>query len=258
METIQKNDDISLSIEAKKAGDNAKRFINAYNKIDHALRAQYNFKRGQSFGDMVRRCTAINSIVRKYEDILIDFSRLRNAIIHNGNDEFVIAEPHEDVTLKMEKIAELISKPPLVINTVCRKDLIICNGDESVANVLAKMYESGYSNIPVYKNNRFEGMANAQKLINTIGEICYMGKSMDELLKTTTILDAINYQKSTSVYYELVSADITIDQALNKFFANRKLLALLITKNGEPDQAAIGIVTVGDIMDINMIMDNYK
>ena len=76
---------------------NALRFINAYNQIDQTLRAVYNFKRNITFSDMIRRAVSLNSIVRRYEDKLIDYARLRNAIIHNSNEERIIAEPHDDV-----------------------------------------------------------------------------------------------------------------------------------------------------------------
>ena len=137
-----------------KAVSNSKKFIEAYNKIDHNLRAQYNFKRGQSFGDMIRRCSALNSIVRKFEDVLIDYSRLRNAIIHNENEDYVIAEPHDDVVEKIEKIAELICTPPLVINTVCNKAILTVDAKDSVGKVLGKMYKSSYSNLPIYDDNK--------------------------------------------------------------------------------------------------------
>ena len=60
----------------------AQRFINSYNQIDYALRVQHNFKRSMGFSDMIRKSVPINNITRKYEDDLIDFGRLRNAIIH--------------------------------------------------------------------------------------------------------------------------------------------------------------------------------
>ena len=237
---------------------NSKRFIEAYNKIDHSLRSQYNFKRGQSFGDMIRRCTALNSIVRKFEDVLIDYSRLRNAIIHNDNDQFVIAEPHDDVVEKIESIAELICTPPLVINTVCSKEIMMVNADETLDKVLKKMYESGYSNLPVLKGDNIVGMANGQKLADRIGNECFKNKSIDDFLKSTTILDIIKQEEPSSIYYMIEPATITIDQALNLFYSNRKLIAILISKTGKLNEPALGIVTVADIMDLNSIMDNYK
>lgn len=237
---------------------NAKKFINAYNQIDHSLRVQYNFKRGQSFGDMIRRCTSINSIIRKFEDTLIDYSRLRNAIIHGGNDDFIIAEPHDDVVEKMEKIAELVCTPPLIINTVCRKDIMFAQSDDTVEDVLKMIYDSGFSNIPVYQNSSLVGMVNGQRLVNLLGKQVYSNKSIDDYVKKTKIIDALNEAEDKSNYYELVSADTTIDQALNLFYSQRKLLALLVTKTGNFNEPALGIVTVGDIIDLNAIMDNYK
>ena len=62
--------------------NNSRRFIDAYNRIDKALHNRFGFKPSMSYSDAVRRAAAINSVVRKYEDDLIDYGRLRNAIVH--------------------------------------------------------------------------------------------------------------------------------------------------------------------------------
>ena len=76
---------------------NARRFIKAYNTIDYSLRTQHNFSQGISFSELIRKAVVLDSVVRKYEDSLVDYGRLRNAIIHRSNEEYIIAEPHEDV-----------------------------------------------------------------------------------------------------------------------------------------------------------------
>ena len=53
---------------------NAERFLTAYNNLDYGLRSIYGFKRSMSFSDVVRRSVVLNSVVRKYEDDLIDFA----------------------------------------------------------------------------------------------------------------------------------------------------------------------------------------
>lgn len=95
---------------------NAKRFINAYNQIDSGLRALYNQKRSMSFAELIRNSVNENHVVRKYEDDLIDFGRLRNAIVHKSNDDFIIAEPHIEVVEKIEK-----NCPPYHHPTKCFK-----------------------------------------------------------------------------------------------------------------------------------------
>ena len=77
----------------KKDLTNAQRFIQAYNNIDYTIRTRYNLNRSMGFSELIRRSVALNYIVRRYEDDLIDFGRLRNAIVH-GNEDFIMAEPH--------------------------------------------------------------------------------------------------------------------------------------------------------------------
>ena len=120
---------------------NAKRFINAYNQIDYSLRVQHNFKRSMGFSDMIRRAVSINHIVRKYEDDLIDFGRLRNAIIHGSNDDVIIAEPHEDVVLKIEHLERLITTPPKALDVLNEKDVLTVNFDMSIKDVIKKINE---------------------------------------------------------------------------------------------------------------------
>ena len=58
--------------------DNAKRFISAYNQIDQSLRAQCDLGKSMSYTEAVRKVARTNAFVKKYEDILIDYGRLRN------------------------------------------------------------------------------------------------------------------------------------------------------------------------------------
>lgn len=235
---------------------NATRFIDAYNKIDHSLRAQYNLKRGQSFADIIRRCASLNSIVRKFEDLLVDYARLRNAIIHSSYEDFVIAEPRTDVVEQMEKIAELICTPPLAITTACRKDLLSVQSDTSLIDVIGYIGSSGYSNLPVYENGALIGVANGQKLINVLGEQVNNKVDICQFINTTKIGDVIQKYQNDN-YYVVVSAKLTIEEALNLFYTNRKLLAILITKTGNYKEPALGIITVSDIIDLNAMLDNF-
>jgi len=235
---------------------NAMRFLNAYNRIDHSLRAQYNLKRGQSFGDIIRRCSDINSIVRKFEDVLIDYARLRNAIVHSSSDDKIIAEPKIEAVEQFEKIAELICTPPLAIVSVCQKDLLTVQSDVSLKSVVGLISSSGYSNLPVYDNGDVVGVANGQKLIDLIGAQINKKLDINYYLENTKIGDVISSFKDDK-YYTIVDSKLTIEQALNMFYTNRKLLAILITKTGNFQEPALGMITVSDIMDLNAMLDNY-
>lgn len=236
--------------------DNATRFLKAYNNLDYALRTQYNFKRSMAFSDVIRRSVVLNSVVRKYEDLLIDYGRLRNAIIHSGNETEVIAEPHLNVVEKLEKIAKLICTPPRVLETVCKKDVLCIPSTETLKKTIMLISSSGYSNLPVYENNELIGVANGQKLINNIGKVLANDYDVGDYLEQTTIKEVISFNVG-ELYYAIQSEELTLEKALDMFYRNRKLLVILITKHGERNEKPLGIVSVADVMDINNILENY-
>ncbi len=235
---------------------NAKRFVNAFNQIDYALRVQHNFKRSMGFSDMIRRAVSVNHIVRKYEDDLIDYGRLRNAIVHNSNPDEVIAEPHEDVVDKIENLARLITTPPKVLDVLAEKDVFTVNFDVSIKEVIKKMTSTKFSNIPVYKDGELIGVANGQKILNILGEKLLEGESADEYLSTHNI-DEIASMPNDNNYYMVMSANATIDQVLAEFLANRKLLVIIITKTGTMNETPLAIITSSDYMELNKILENY-
>ena len=57
--------------------ENANRFISAYNQIDQSLRNQYDLSKSISYTEAIRKCARMNAYVKKFEDKLIDYGRLR-------------------------------------------------------------------------------------------------------------------------------------------------------------------------------------
>lgn len=235
---------------------NAERFITAYNKIDYSLRTIYDFKRSMSFSDVVRRSVVLNSVVRKYEEDLIDFGRLRNAIIHQGNSKYIIAEPHDDIVEKIEKLAFLISEPPIAIDRVGNKEVITINFDMKLKMAIELIYRTGYSNLPVYRGEKLIGVINGRKLINVIGQKLCEDVNIQEYVETTTVADIIS-DMGDDYYFILASEKLTIDEAMNFFEKNRKLLIILITKDGKDTSKPLKIISAADIIDMKKILDVY-
>ena len=76
---------------------NATRFIMAYNRLDQGLREIYSIKRTLTFSDMIRKVANVNTVVSKFEEDLIDYGRLRNAIVHKSSDEIRNTEGVGDI-----------------------------------------------------------------------------------------------------------------------------------------------------------------
>ena len=237
--------------------ENAKRFISAYNQIDQSLRNQYDLGKSISYTEAVRKASRYNALVKKYEDQLIDYGRLRNAIVHSFNEDMIIAEPHENVVDEYENLASSICTPPLAIDTVINRDYKIISYDTLLKDVVEGIYKSGNSNWPVYKDDMLIGVANSRKLIKEIGKKLYEKKSIDEYLATTRIEDAIsNFGEDN--YYTIANKEVTLDKILNLFSENRKLSLIVITETGSLLEKPIGVVAIADIMDVNKILDNFN
>lgn len=235
---------------------NAERFIAAYNNIDYSLRTIYDFKRSMSFSDVVRRSVVLNSVVRKYEEDLIDFGRLRNAIIHQGNSKYIIAEPHDDIVEKIEKLAMLISEPPIAMDRVGNKEVITINHDMKLKSAIELIYRTGYSNLPVYRGEHLIGVINGRKMVNVIGQKLTEDVNIQEFLENTSVGEVIA-DMGEDYYFMLANEKLTIDEAMNFFENNRKLLIILITKDGKDTSKPLKIISAADIIDMKKILDVY-
>ena len=239
-----------------KKSSNANRFISAYNAIDSSLRSIYNLKRSLNFSEVVRKTVLLNSVVRKYEDDLIDYGRLRNAIVHKGNSNFVIAEPHEEVVEKMEGIAELISTPPLAYDKISTHEVLCVSGEDWVSTAIKLMARSDYSNLPVYTDNKLIGVLNGQRLMDIIGRHLLQGENVQKFIDKTSVGDIIDEMGSIQ-YYNVVDEKITIEQVMNLFETNNKLLVVLITRGGTDEYPPLGIITKDDIIKMQKVLDVY-
>ena len=235
---------------------NATRFVTAYNLIDYSLRAIYGFKRSMTFSDVVRRSVVLNSVVRKYEDDLIDFGRLRNAIIHNGNKKYIMAEPHDEVVKLIEHLAELISEPPKALDKVGNKEVILIENNLTISRAMALISRTGYSNLPIYEGEKLIGILNARKLLDVLGKKVVEEANLQEYITTTTVEEIVK-DMGEDYFFMLASKELTIDEAMNHFESNRKLMVILITRDGKETGKPLSIISHADIVDMKKILDVY-
>lgn len=233
---------------------NSKRFIGAYNRLDQGLRDIYGIKPAVSFSDCVRKVASVNSIIKKYEDDIIEYGRLRNAIVHKSGEE-TIAEPNTSVVEKLESIARLICTPPRVLDTVANRSVYTVDAKTSLADVMVQMFKTGYSIVPVYDKNELIGVINRKMIVETLGATISADIDLDEFSRRN-VIEALDFS-SCAASYEVVSSNVTIDNVLYLFQSNRKLSVVIITKNGNFNEMPLGVVVTSDTIDMQTILDNY-
>ena len=75
-------------------------------------------------------------------------------------------------------------------------------------------------------------------------------------MQKTKVKDIIAELENAS-YYAVEGEDLTLEHALTLFENNRKLLAILITKDGKGGYPPLGIITNSDVIDMQKVLDNY-
>ncbi|MBQ8452017.1 MAG: CBS domain-containing protein [Clostridia bacterium] len=233
---------------------NATRFIAAYNRLDQGLRDIYSIKRTLTFSDMVRKVATVNTVVRKFEEDLIDYGRLRNAIVHRSGDE-IIAEPHIDVVEKIEKIARLINTPPKVIECIKPRKVFSVSGETTLKEVMLEMYKNGYSVVPVYIEGTLVGVINRKMVVDGIGKFIERGQDVDDSIKEP-VSKCMDIFTETN-HYEVAPASLTVENVLYMFQQNRKLSSVILTENGNYTEPAKAVVVSVDLIDLNNVLDNY-
>lgn len=233
----------------------ARRFINAYNQIDHALRAHYNFKNNISFTDLIRRCSQLNMIIKNHEDDLISYARLRNAIVHSVSD-YIIAEPHEEVVEIMEKIARVVTTPPLVIDALGQHQVMTVQATCTLREWLIQKSKVEFSNLPVYKGNTLVGVIFFRNYVKVIGKFLAERRSIDEFADNTSV-EAFLRDYPSSQQFQVVSARVSVEEILKIFNDNRKIVCVIITKTGNSAEPPLRIITAADMMDLMSIIEKY-
>ena len=236
--------------------ERAVRFIDAYNVVDNAMRLKFNYHPNTSFSDAVRRSAQVDPVVRKYEAQLIDFARLRNAIVHRSIGEVVIADPHEDVVLEFEHIARLMSTPPLAIDCLKKRNVISFQKTDSLKKVISEMEKFGFSIAPVIENRKIVGVVSDKRILRAIGRAMLEGEDIDVFLAKKEAKDVV-FESDFMKLFAIKSEKATIAEIVDLFEKTRSLAAVILTKNGTNLELPKNIVTVTDLVMLSKVLEDY-
>ncbi len=227
---------------------NSQRFLDAYNKADKALHTRFDFKQSMSFTEAVRRAASVNSVVRRFEDDLESYGRLRNSIVHSSDSQKTIAEPHDDVTDRFEHIAELLATPPLA-STVSHKARTV-TPSAALDDAVKTMARLDYSIMPVVDGGKIIGVLTNKGVTLHIAKLLSDGVAD---ISDSRVADAVADGKA----YFYIMPDGPIDEVVKAFEKNRKITMIVLTKDGTPDSDIIGVITVGDLVAVNKLLEEY-
>jgi predicted transcriptional regulator len=228
-----------------------KEFLATYNQIDTHLRQLLNVDTYVNFAKLVRDAAGINRVVASHQKDLLLIAKLRNLIVHEQKKpDFFIVEPHHDIVEIAVDVLNTLEKPPLVVPTFQRSVVTFTNTD-CISVPLTFIRDNDYSQFPVYDEAKsFMGLLTERCIARWLAHQVRVDEER-MLIEKTTIGDVLCLQEIESNACFLPRA-ATVYEAQELFMQNKLLDAILITKDNNPNNFLLGIITLWDILSINL------
>lgn len=219
-------------------------FLNSFNRIEKWLRKQLDFPSNMGVSEMIRRIKKKSDFpISEVEYDLIEFSQLRNAIVHNKiKPDFIIAEPNQWAVDRIKEIERKLLHPK-TIEGYTKNNVKTFEAGIPLRQILYIIVEKGYSQFPIYQKGKFKG------LITTRGIGMWFAKNSMEGIKDLdhyTALDILDADSKRDAVHFLKPKDYEF-KANNLFKANPRLEAILITEDGQRNSKLIGIISPKDL-----------
>lgn len=234
---------------------NSERFVNTYNKLDKYMRQHSTKDYYESHLSLIDTMVRKGDVFfKKNSEILKQFAKLRNAIVHNpkDNDSRTIAEPHDRVVKAYEEFLEKVTNPPLAIDnmSIPNKKIYKTYLNSNVFEVINIMKKNMYSHVPVVEDNKLIGVFSENVIFSYIADKNVI--TLDENTKISHFDNYIPINRHTSEKFIFTHKNTTVveidDMFQDEYKDNKRLGAIFITENGKEYEKILGLITPWDIV----------
>lgn len=222
---------------------NSERFLNAYASIEKSLNEINHSKRYVPFSQLLSLTAKQNKLVERHYADLKEYNELRNAIVHNRDDEMeIIAEPSNRTVTNIEHIAEVLQSGKYALN-YASKPVYIIDEKETIQEAFNQMKKANLTKIPVYRNQEFLTLI-------TMEEIAYWG--LNHVFQNQCLMEVIADHKQDRVIF--INDKSTINDVITLFEKSinnkEKTPFIIITKTGDKKEKPLGIISSYDLISI--------
>lgn len=228
--------------------DRTQQFLNRFNALEQFLRDESNSKREVPFGSLIGRASNKNAAVRRHERDLREYADLRNAIVHEHPRGHVIADITQDALDEFNAMVDHITEPERVY-PLFQANISIYREEDRLADAIRDLWESGHSQVIVRVDRQLT-------LLSYAGVTRWLGSQVNGTsidLADTTVGEALAFEQEGGIAF--VSRSAPVDEVRELFLSfptrrSQRLRAVLITENGKPTEAPLGIVTASDLVEL--------
>ena len=89
------------------------------------------------------------------------------------------------------------------------------------------------------------GILNNRRIVRVMGQALERGEDLDKFLSTRC--EAVLHEEDMNRFYRILSANDTVQEAIDAFEDNRKLLAVVVTQSGSVGDPIVNLLTSADL-----------
>lgn len=228
--------------------DGTQQFLNRFNELEQFLRDTTNSKREVPFGSLIGRASQQNAAVRRHERDLREFADLRNAIVHEHPRGHVIADIRQEALDEFILMSDQIMAPERVY-PLFRREIHVYNENDPLSPAVKDLWESGHSQL-IVRVDKMLTLLSSQGIARWLGSQVN-GQAVD--LADASVGDALTFEEEGGMAF--VSRDAPVDEARELFLSfptrhSQRLRAVVITENGRPTEAPLGLITASDLVEL--------
>ncbi|MBU8893363.1 MAG: CBS domain-containing protein [Bacteroidales bacterium] len=225
---------------------NAEKFLDTFNFIEKHLKSKFNNGYYMPFGELIRKASAKEGVIKRYRENLFTYSDLRNVMVHNSRiNGRIIAEPLDDVVENIERIWEQIQHPEKV--SKFKKKVYYCFTDDMLSKALQFMHEYKISQIPIIEKGVIIDVLNSSHIADWLA-------AEKSVTPSETVIGDVLSNAERNNNFETISGNMSVFDAAeiykNSYMkppVNWYYDALVITPSGKPDEQMTGIIVLKDI-----------
>lgn len=224
--------------------EQTQQFLELFFAVEQVLRKMCG-GRDEGFSRLLNRARDENAVVRRFEAELRALNELRNLLVH-APLPIPLARPSPQAVAALQFIHRQLTNPQRVLPRFARQVAVLADS-QTFGNAVDAMHRTGYSQFPIYRDRIFVGLLTDGLMARWM--VAHIDRGFQELRETP--LHQVLDQAPRRASMAFVSRTATVPEVMEMFeqhirHGQLRLDAILITENGRPDEAPLGIITPTD------------
>ncbi len=230
---------------------NNQEFLDLYNELDSLLRDIYDIDDNSQSAIMkkINELKQSSRFDKQSRAMMLDSARnIRNFLAHDSKKGVTFIEVSNELIYFIKKEIELLKREKKASNIMIPFDKILyCENNDNIKDIITKMREKRYTNVPILNNKYVIGIFN-ENILTT--NIVFNNSKYDDLINSSNYSlddDYSSYFLFTSIDTRVTDLEYLFEEKRN----NKRLEMLFVTQNGLNTEKILGIITVYDVIENN-------